>query len=101
MLDALKLRNFFDTFINAGDVAFSKPNPEVFLKCASNLNVSPKEAVVFEDAPKGIEAAKNGGVKAVAVAGFHRPEEFDTLDNLLFAINGYNDEQLEKLFYED
>ncbi len=101
MLDDLQLQNFFDTFISAGDVAFSKPNSEVFLKCASNLNVSSKEAVVFEDAAKRIEAAKNGGFKPVAVAGFHRPDEFDTLDNLLFVINDYGDKKLEKLFYED
>jgi beta-phosphoglucomutase len=83
VLDELQLHNYFDTFVSAENVTTSKPSPEVFLKCASLLNVSPDEAIVFEDSPKGIEAAQNGGFKAVAITSFHNADDFSKFDNLL------------------
>lgn len=98
VLDELHLREVFDVLVSAENVTASKPDPEVFLKCASLLNISPAETIVFEDSPKGIEAAKNGGFKAVAITSFHVAEDFTKFDNLLFSIDDYESEQLDKLF---
>lgn len=62
---------FFDAVVAAEDVARGKPDPEVFLKAAAALRVEPSEAVVFEDATYGIEAAQAGGMKAVALTTTH------------------------------
>ncbi len=98
VLDELHLREVFDVLVSAENVTTSKPDPEVFLKCASLLNISPAETVVFEDSPKGVEAAKNGGFKAVAITSFHGAEDFTKFDNLLFSIDDYETKQLDKLF---
>ena len=45
-----------------------KPDPEVFLSAASKLGVDPIRCVVFEDAVAGVEAARAGGMRCVAVA---------------------------------
>lgn len=98
VLDGLHLHNVFNAIVGAEDVATSKPDPEVFLKCAGLLHVSPADAIVFEDSPKGIEAARNGGFRAVAITSFHDAEDFAGFDNVLFVIDDYEDERLGKLF---
>lgn len=46
---------------------FVKPDPEVFLIAAQKIGIAPSECVVIEDSDAGIEAAKAGGMYAVAV----------------------------------
>jgi beta-phosphoglucomutase len=44
------------------DVQNGKPHPEPYLKAMAKLNVKPKEAIVFENAPFGIRSAKAAGL---------------------------------------
>ncbi len=96
-LDNLRIREFFPVIVGPEDVKDSKPDPEVFLKAAERLGVPPEECVVFEDAPKGIEAAKRGGMKAVGITSYHTAKELDN-ENMLFAVKDYTDERLKELF---
>lgn len=57
-----------------------KPDPEVYLKTASNLNLEPELCVVFEDSFSGVTAAKNAGMKVVGVLSSHREEELPVCD---------------------
>ena len=59
----------FDAVICADDVGAgrTKPNPDLFLLALNRLHVQKNEAVVFEDSPNGIEAAKHAGIFVVAV----------------------------------
>lgn len=59
--------NMFNLVIGAEDVVFGKPNPEVYLKALKGLRIQAKEAIVIENAPLGIEAAKNAGIYCVAI----------------------------------
>jgi beta-phosphoglucomutase len=95
-LDNLNLRHYFGAVIGPDDVAESKPNPEVFLMAAGRLGIAPEKCVVFEDAPKGIEAASRAGMKAVGVTSYHTDEELKNR-NLLFTIEDYSDPQLIQL----
>lgn len=83
VLDGLNVRNYFDAIVSAESVKFSKPDPETFLKAAIELNVSPEECLVFEDTPKGVEAALNAGMKAVVITTLHRPDEFKDYPNVI------------------
>ena len=65
--EALDLRGYFDAVVSAEDVTRGKPDPEVFLVAARKAGVPPRRAVVFEDAPFGIQAAKAAGMHAVGV----------------------------------
>lgn len=98
VLDGLNLRDLFPVVVGAEDVNTSKPDPEVFLKCAEGLGINPEHCIVFEDSPKGIEAARNGGMKAIAITSFHPAEDFKNFDNVLFCIENYEDEKLEAFF---
>ena len=59
----------------ADDVARGKPDPEGYLTAARRLGADPAEALVVEDAPPGIEAAKAAGMATVAVTSTHAREE--------------------------
>lgn len=68
ILDRLNLRRMFDTVVDGTMVERTKPDPEVFLKCAAALGAVPAgQCVVFEDAEAGIEAAAAGGMCSVGV----------------------------------
>ena len=67
ILERLNIVSFFDAIIDGNCVTKAKPDPEVFLKGAMALGLSPESCVVFEDALAGIEAAKAGGMKVIGV----------------------------------
>lgn len=89
VLDNLGIRHYFSAIVSADDVAISKPNPETFLKCAQLLGVSPSECIVFEDAPKGVEAAANACMQTVVLTTMHEMDEFDQYENALAFIDDY------------
>ncbi|MDQ2771921.1 MAG: HAD-IA family hydrolase [Bacteroidota bacterium] len=82
VLDNLHLRPYFQAIVSADDVAVSKPDPAVFLRCAELLGVPPAECLVFEDVPKGAEAARNAGMAAVVLTTTHAAREFAHLPNV-------------------
>lgn len=98
VLDHIPVKEYFEAIITADDVPVSKPNPDVFLRCADDLGVAYADCVVFEDSPKGVEAALNAGMKAVVIKTYHEEHEFAHLDNVLMLVNDYNDERLNGLF---
>jgi HAD superfamily hydrolase (TIGR01509 family) len=70
-LNEAGLRGMFEVEVTGDDVTRGKPAPELFLKAAEGLRVDPANCVVFEDAPAGIAAAVNAGMRAVAVPNSH------------------------------
>ena len=67
LLDITGIRRHFQAIVSGDDVRQGKPDPEVFLTGAARLGVEPRQCVVFEDAVAGVEAARAGGMKCVAV----------------------------------
>lgn len=89
VLDNLNVRHFFQAIVSADDVTTSKPDPETFANCAKLLGIPPDRCIVFEDAPKGVEAAQNAGMKAVVLTTMHEKEEFRMYDNILAFVKDY------------
>ncbi len=75
LLTSLRIKNYFDTIITAAEIKRGKPEPDVFLIIAKILNVSPKNCIVIEDAPVGIEAAKRAGMISIALTSTHNKED--------------------------
>ena len=96
VLDGLNLHKYFSAVVSAYDVIESKPHPETFLNCAEKLNVAPADCLVFEDSPKGVEAAARAGMKVVVITTMHTKEEFYG-DNIICFIEDYHDAQLQQL----
>ena len=75
ILEKTGLADKFDAVSCGLDTTRSKPDPEVFLIAAQKLGIDPCGCAVIEDSTAGIEAAKTGGMYAVAVgAAEHDPK---------------------------
>lgn len=59
--------HYVDKVISNQDVELPKPNPEMYLTAISSLSLKPKECLIVEDSPYGIEAAKNSGAHVLKV----------------------------------
>ena len=93
ILDRIQLTGLFDVIVDGNSISEAKPNPEVFLKGAEKLGVSPEECVVFEDAIAGIEAARNGNMHCVGIGD---PEILGLADLVISGFDGFTVEKLMK-----
>jgi trehalose-phosphatase len=64
VLEVTGLSHFFDTRVDGWDSERfklkGKPAPDIFLKAAEQLGVSPERTAIVEDAIAGVEAGRNG-----------------------------------------
>lgn len=90
-LDTLGIRHYFGAIVSADDVAQGKPHPETYLKAAAKLGHAPADCLVFEDVPKGVQAAANAGMPAIVVTTTHQREEFAGFGNIVRFIEDYRE----------
>ena len=67
ILEQVALRDAFDAVSDGNMITRSKPDPEVFIKAAQLIGCDAEQSAVVEDAEAGIDAAKDGGMMAVAI----------------------------------
>lgn len=91
ILESLNLTNYFDAIIDGTKVSKAKPDPEVFLKGAEALNVSPNQCIVFEDAESGVEAAINAGMQCIGIGSKN------ILKKAHLVLSGFSDMTFDKL----
>lgn len=63
----LERQKLFDFIISGDDVPRAKPNPDPYLIAQKTLGLDVSECVVIENAPLGVESAKNAGMVCIAV----------------------------------
>jgi beta-phosphoglucomutase family hydrolase len=97
-LESIHLRDYFSAIVSAEDVTHGKPHPEVFLKAAEKISRSPEQCVVFEDAHVGIQAARNAGMKVVAVATTNPLAELTDADLAVERLDELGIEQINQWF---
>lgn len=74
LLEKAGIKDKFTAVVCGDDVVNSKPDPEIFLKAAEELNADPKKCIVLEDSPAGIEAAYKGGMIGINVPDLKEPD---------------------------
>ncbi|MFH2085535.1 MAG: HAD family phosphatase [bacterium] len=68
ILRKIGLAHYFPVLVSGEDeIKHGKPAPDIFLKAAERLKISPQHCVVFEDAENGVKAAKAAGMKCIGV----------------------------------
>lgn len=90
VLDRLGLRRFFGVTVNGLEVSRPKPFPDIYLEVAARLKTNPRDCIVFEDSPTGVDAARAAGMRVVGVET--TPTEFQGVD---LHIKDFLDPQLE------
>ena len=83
LFEHIPIRSYFDVIVNSAHISKGKPDPEIYIKTAELLKVSPAECLVFEDAVVGINSAKAAGMKVVGVLTTHKAEELSGADILI------------------
>ena len=92
ILEKTGLANCFDAVSCGLDTQKSKPDPEVFLIAADRLGVPYENCLVIEDSDVGIEAAKAGGMYALAVGATKGNQLAD------YRAEGLSDENVKTIF---
>lgn len=67
VLSSLQITPYFQVIATSCEVAAGKPAPDIYLKVAGDLGVTPACCMVFEDVPAGIQAGKAAGMEVCAV----------------------------------
>lgn len=75
MLSVLGLNDTFEIKVVAEDVEKGKPDPAPYALALARLDISPEEAVVFEDSPTGIRSATGAGVFTYGLTTTHSADE--------------------------
>lgn len=73
-----------------------KPNPDVFLHAAKQLNVDPKKCIVIEDSAHGVKAAKAAGMFCI---GINTGKDKHTLQEADKIVDCYSEIELNKILY--
>jgi beta-phosphoglucomutase len=63
----LGIQDKFEAIVDGSMITHTKPDPEIFLKTARQLDLEPHTCVVIEDAEAGVEAALSAGMKCIGV----------------------------------
>lgn len=98
ILSKLPLRDKMQSLLASEDVSTHKPNPEVYLKSASNLDISPERCVVFEDSFSGVTAGKAAGAKVVGVLSTYKIEELPVCDAYISNYDELTYQKIKDLF---
>ena len=67
MMEKASLAPYLDFKLSNQDVTKSKPDPEIYLKAIERMGLSPKECLIVEDNPNGIQAATASGAHVMVV----------------------------------
>ncbi|MGC9157894.1 MAG: HAD-IA family hydrolase [Terracidiphilus sp.] len=77
-----------ERFVHAGCVREGKPHPAPFLAGAALLGFDPRQCVVFEDAPSGVQAGRAAGCTVVATTFSHSADALAGADYLIEDLTG-------------
>ena len=84
ILEPLGISALFDVIVDGNEVSKAKPDPGVFLRAASELNIPPTSCVVFEDAEAAIQAALHANM---GVVGIGKPALLKNADMVIGALS--------------
>ena len=79
MLRVHGLLDVFSCVLTGSEVLKGKPAPDIYLKVAEELGVSPCDCLVFEDILPGIYAGKNANMTVCAVADEDSEDNWDEI----------------------
>jgi beta-phosphoglucomutase len=83
MFENVPIRKYFKAVVDSSYITHGKPHPEIFLKTAELLGISPAGCLVFEDAVVGIKSAKSAGMKVIAVETTESREALKIADMII------------------
>ncbi len=87
-IEKFNLKDIFDVVVTFDDCKKRKPHPEVYLTSLKKLNLNAEECIVVEDSQVGLEAAKNAGIKCIAIPNeYTKTQDFSKADVIIKTLN--------------
>lgn len=77
ILEKVELKDKFHAIVDGTNVSKAKPDPEVFLIGAQELNIEPENCIVFEDSVAGIQAANIANMVSIGIGNAEVLHEAD------------------------
>lgn len=74
-LNKANIREYFDAIVSGEQVIHGKPSPDIFLKAAELIDISPSDCYVFEDSYNGIRGASKAGCTPVMIPDTNQPTD--------------------------
>jgi beta-phosphoglucomutase len=102
----LGMRNYFSAIVSAEDVQQGKPEPEIFLKALKLMNarlhdrppIGAADCLVIEDSKEGVRGALRAGMKCLAVANSHAPDQLGDAHAVVKSLEEVNLGSLEAIW---
>ena len=94
---SLDIAGLFDAVVSDKDVIRGKPDPEVFLLAVDKLGAAPADCIVIEDAVAGVRAAKDAGMKCIAVTTTNPTEALAQADQVVESLHLVDEQMLSSL----
>jgi len=98
-LEQLGLPASFEVIVSSEDVIHGKPDPEIFLKAAQRLQMSPLACLVIEDTPVGLRAARAAGMKSIGVTTTHSAAMLKDADRIVQRLDSLAVEELRQWWH--
>ncbi len=70
MLTMSQIIDYFEEIMGNDEGLAPKPAPDMYLAMLKKLRIQPREAIIVEDAPHGIQAARASGANVLEVRGY-------------------------------
>ncbi|CAI8378411.1 MAG: Beta-phosphoglucomutase [Polaribacter sp. SA4-10] len=67
ILNKVNLIDKFEAIVDGTNVSKAKPDPEVFLIAAKQLEMIPEDCIVFEDSVAGVQAANSANMISIGI----------------------------------
>lgn len=74
-LELTGIIHYFELIVAGDQVTKGKPDPEIYLKSANKLGISPDACIVFEDSENGVKSAHAAGMDVIQVPDLLEPSE--------------------------
>ena len=100
IMENIGFRSKMESILASENVKKHKPDPEIYLISAANLNVSPSQCVVFEDSYSGVSAALNAGMRVVGVLSSHTKEELPPCHHYISDYRGLMPTLIDRILHE-
>jgi beta-phosphoglucomutase-like phosphatase (HAD superfamily) len=76
------------------DITHPKPDPEIYLRAAGDLGLTPRDCLAFEDSKAGVESARKAGCALVTLQTLY---DAKTLGSALLSAKDFTEPALKDL----
>lgn len=96
VLEKLKITSYFSCIVDPAVLEKGKPDPEIFLKAATGLGVTPEKCIGIEDAAAGVTAINNAGMFSIGIGS---PVELKNANLIVSGLDKLNEKKLSSLSF--